>query len=169
MRIVDMLLPEFDRESGLTRLLLRCAPETHAEYRPHPRSRTLGELCAHLAHLPAWAPRILSQSEFDLLPADGSGVPVGTFESIPAARAAFDRNAADARDALAAASDGELMAMWSLKREGHTVFTLPRAAVLRTMVFNHAMHHRGQLTVYLRLCDVAVPAIYGPTADSSTG
>jgi uncharacterized damage-inducible protein DinB len=168
MRIADMLLPELDRESGLTRLVLRCAPEAHAGFRPHPRSRTLGELCAHLAHLPAWAPRILSQSEFDLQPPDGSGVPTGTFESIQAARHAFDSNASDARAAIAAASDGELMAMWSLKKEGRTVFVLPRAAVLRTMVFNHAMHHRGQLTLYLRLCDVAVPAIYGPTADTSS-
>ncbi len=166
MRIVDMLLPELDRESGLTRLLLQCAPEAHAGFRPHPRSSTLGELCAHLANLPTWAPRILGQPEFDIQPGDGSAIPIGTFESMPAARAAFDRNAADARAAVAAASDGELMAMWSLKREGRTVFTLPRAAALRTMVFNHAMHHRGQLTVYLRLCDVPLPAIYGPTADT---
>jgi uncharacterized damage-inducible protein DinB len=166
MRIADMLLPELDRESGLTRLLLQCAPEAHAGFRPHPRSRTLGELCAHLAQLPAWAPRILTQSEFDLRPPDGSAIPLGAFESLRAARDAFERNAAEARAAVAAASDGELMAMWSLKNEGRTVFTLPRAAVLRTMVFNHAMHHRGQLTVYLRLCDVAVPAMYGPTADS---
>jgi uncharacterized damage-inducible protein DinB len=166
MPLSDMLLPELDRESGLTRLLLQCAPEAHAGFRPHPRSRTLGELCAHLAQLPAWAPRILTQSEFDLQPPGGGAVPLGTFESIAAAQAAFDRHAAEARAALAAVSDGELMAMWTLRREGRVVFTLPRAAVLRAMVFNHAIHHRGQLTVYLRLCDVPLPAIYGPTADT---
>jgi uncharacterized damage-inducible protein DinB len=167
MKILDTLLSEFDRETGVTRLLLQRAPEASSAFRPHPRSRTLGELAVHLATIPRWTAPILRSTEFDLHPPDGPAPDLRPpFESIARARVDFDRHVAEARAVLAAAADAELLVIWTLKDAGRTQFTLPRLAALRNFVLNHAVHHRGQLSVYLRMIDVLLPAIYGPSADS---
>ena len=168
MKIAEMLLPEFDHETAVTRLLIQTAPEPRMSWGPHPRARTLGELCLHLASLPLWGVRVMQLTTFDLTPPDGiDPFPRHSFASKQATIAAFDDHAAQARAVIADASDPEFLVPWILKDAGHVVFTMPRLAVLRSLVLSHMVHHRGQLTVYLRLCDVALPPIYGPSADTA--
>ena len=162
MALVDALLPEFDHEMATTRTVLERVPQDKFDWKPHAKSFSLGALAAHVATLPTWGTETLTRSEID----------VGTTQQPPTALpsrqevlATFDRSVAGARAALAGRTDAELMAMWSLKRGGRTLFTMPKAAVLRSFVLNHLVHHRGQLTVYLRLLDIPVPSIYGPSAD----
>lgn len=166
MPMAQALLPEFDHEMALTRTVLERIPEEKVAFRPHAKSWTLGELGVHLANLPVWAVFTLAQSELDLAPPGGPALQSPRFESAAATVRQFDENVARARALIAAAGDADLMTPWSLKRGGATILSLPRAAVLRSMVLNHMIHHRGQLTVYLRLCDVPLPPIYGRTADA---
>lgn len=166
MRIVDTLLAEFDHESGVTRTLLERVPEDKAAWKPHEKSYTLAQLALHLAELPTWIPETLRRSEFDMNPPGGTPQPRPSWKSRAELLASFDRNVAGAREALASTADAELGAPWTLRNAGHMLFTMPKGGVLRTWVFNHSVHHRGQLTVYLRLCDVPLPMVYGPTADT---
>lgn len=163
--IRDALLPELDQELASTRQLLALVPEVKTGYRPHAKSWTLGELSLHLANLLSWLPGTLTQTELDLAPPGGPAWKPPTFESAAANLALFDRNAKAARAALAEASDADLAVPWTLKKAGQALFTMPRAACVRSFVMNHLIHHRGQLTVYLRMCDVPLPSVYGPTAD----
>jgi uncharacterized damage-inducible protein DinB len=163
--IRDALLPELDQELASTRALLASVPEAKTAFRPHPRSWTLGELSLHLANLLTWLPMTLKTSELDLDPPAGPRFVPPRFESAAATLRMFDETARAARAALAAASDADLAVPWTLKKRGQAMFTLPRAACVRSFVMNHLIHHRGQLTVYLRMCDVPLPPIYGPTAD----
>jgi uncharacterized damage-inducible protein DinB len=168
MKIAEMLLAELDHEAAVTRLLIEGAPESRVSWTPHPKARSLGELCLHLAQLPLWGVRVMQQTTFDLTPPDGADpIPRPPFVSPQATVAAFDEHVKQARAVIATASDPEFLAPWTLKDAGHAVFTMPRLAVLRSLVLSHMIHHRGQLTVYLRLCDVSLPPIYGPTADSA--
>ena len=161
--IRDALLPEFDHEMGTTRRLLDRVPEGELAWKPHAKSMSLGELSAHLANLPAWGAAILESPMFDL---DSLGNRRAT---LPESRAAllqdFDSKVATARARLAERTDAEMLAAWTLKKGGQVVFTMPRISAVRTFVMNHSVHHRGQLSVYLRLLEVPLPAIYGPTAD----
>jgi hypothetical protein len=165
MPIAQSLLPEFEHEMATTRALLERVPEDRAAWKPHARSTGLGALAAHVAFLPSMAPRAIALDELDMSPPGRPYTPPG-FTSTAALLADFDRHVADARAAIAGAADGHLMLPWSLKNAGRTIFTLPRVAVLRSFVLNHIIHHRGQLSVYLRLLDVPLPSIYGPTADT---
>lgn len=165
MAIRDALLPEFDQELATTRTLLGLVPETRTSFRPHPKSWTLGELSLHLANLLTWLPSTLSATELDLDPPGGPRFVPPKFESAATTLRVFDENARAARTALAAASDADMQVPWTLKKHGQPLFTLPRVACLRSFVLNHLIHHRGQLTVYLRLVDVPLPPVYGPTAD----
>ena len=162
MPLVDALLPEFDHEMTTTRKVLERVPAERFEWKPHPKSYSLGALATHLANLPTWGTETITKSEIDLpaVQQPGTSLP-STMEVL----AAFDMNVAAMRAALTGKSDAEMLALWSLKRAGKTLFTMPKAAVLRSFVFNHLIHHRAQLGVYLRLLDVPVPAVYGPTAD----
>jgi uncharacterized damage-inducible protein DinB len=162
MALVDALLPEFDHEMTTARTVLERVPEAKLDWKPHVRSFSLGVLATHVAMLPTWATETLTRGEIDLDPNQASPSALSSRGDL---LAAFDKNVADARAALAGKTDAELLAMWSLKRGGRTLFTMPKAAVLRSFVMNHLVHHRGQLTVYLRLLDVPVPSIYGPSAD----
>lgn len=166
MSIADALLPEFDREMGVTRRLLERVPDGQFAWQPHPTSMTLGRLTEHLAELPQWVGVAVGQSSFDM--AEGRRPegyqPPATRD---AALAMFDANVTSARAALAGKGDAELMAPWSLLRGGHQVFTMPRAGVLRAFVMNHIIHHRGQLSVYLRMLGVPMPSIYGPSGDEA--
>jgi uncharacterized damage-inducible protein DinB len=165
MPLRDSFLAELDHELATTRRLLASVPEDKTGFRPHPKSFTLGELSLHIAFLLSWIPMTLKGTELDLAPSSGQTFVPPRFESAAATLKLFDENARAARAALGSASDADLMVPWTLKRRGQTMFTMPRAACLRSMAMNHSVHHRGQLTVYLRLCDVPLPPVYGPTAD----
>ena len=164
---VDFYLPEFEHEMKTTRAVLARVPEAKAEWRPHPKSRPLGELAQHVANLVGFAELIVRQTERDVAPIGAPPVVTVPFTTSTALLASFDANVVSARAAIAGATDAELMVPWSLKRGGIPFFTLPRAAVLRSFLLSHLIHHRGQLSVYLRLLEVPVPPIYGPTADES--
>ena len=161
MTIADSLLPEFDRETTVTRLLLERVSEAHAAWRPHLTSRSLGELAMHIAQIPTWASITLERKEFDSNPAEGQVQTAAAFESSRQLLQLHDANVAAARALLVRASDGEFMVQWTLKSGGKTLYSMPRFAVFRSFVLNHAVHHRGQLTVYLRLLDVRIPNVYG--------
>jgi uncharacterized damage-inducible protein DinB len=161
MSIGQSLLPEFDQEMAGTRKSLERVPEGKTEWKPHPKSMTLGRLAGHLAELPVWIVETMQRDELTL---DGSFKPF--ISSSPAELLAmFDAKVAEARALLAKATDEDFMKPWSLIAGGQKVFTMPKIAVVRGMVLNHIIHHRGQLTVYLRLNDVPVPSLYGPSAD----
>ena len=165
MSMADFLVGEFDHEAGSTRKVLERVPEQFVEWAPHPKSKSLGELANHIAGLPVWVGRILQSAEYDFL-APGAPTPgIRPWESKAALLEKHDKNVADARALMAKTTDAQFLEKWSLKRGGEAMFTLPRIAVLRSMVFSHTIHHRGQLTVYLRLKDVPLPGVYGPSAD----
>jgi len=161
MPLVDALLPEFDHEMTTTRKVLERVPEDKFNWKPHAKSFSVGELATHVANLPTWGTETLTKSEIDL----AGGQRVAALASKAELMAAFDRNVAATRAALTGKTDAELLAIWSLKRGGKTIFSMPKTAVLRSFVLSHLIHHRGQLSVYLRLLDVPVPSIYGPSAD----
>jgi uncharacterized damage-inducible protein DinB len=167
MSIAQSFLPEFDHEMATTRRLLERTPEANADWQPHPKSMTLSKLAIHLATLPMWGTMTVRASEFDMNPPEGQSFKPPTWAGHAALLATFDAAVKEAREAIAGASDAELMAPWALKNGGHVVFSLPRVAVLRSFMMNHIIHHRGQYSVYLRLNDVPVPSIYGPTADEA--
>jgi uncharacterized damage-inducible protein DinB len=161
MALNQALLPEFDHEMQTTRRTLERVPEDKLGWKPHQKSMTLGGLATHLATINHWVDATLGMDSFDV-----AGVPPNPeLKSRAEILAAFDENVASARKKIAAASDTELMKPWSLLAGGKAMFTLPRIAVLRSFIMNHSIHHRGQLSVYLRLNDVPVPSIYGPSAD----
>jgi len=161
MSLVDALLPEFDHEMTTTRKLLERVPEEHFDWKPHIKSTSLGGLATHLAGLPNMGKIALTQAELDI----GSAAPRPPASSRAELLKTFDQHVAEVRGILTEKTDGELMAPWTLKREGHTMFSMPKASVWRSFFLNHLIHHRGQLSVYLRLHDVPVPSIYGPSAD----
>jgi uncharacterized damage-inducible protein DinB len=166
MSIAETLLPEFDLEMRNTRKLLEIVPEADASWRPHPKSYPLGDLAAHLATLPLWGRLTIELPELDLGTPANASVARLEFTTTKDVVRHFDENVRGARAALAGASDEAMWTPWSLRNRGATIFTLPRMAVLRAFVLSHMIHHRGQLTVYLRLRDVPLPPIYGPTADA---
>lgn len=159
--ISQSLLGEFDLEMSHARKTLERVPEGRADFRPHPKSMTLGRLAGHLGEIPMWALMTLSQDELDLSGGGGGAVMTSRQETL----AQFDENLQKARARLAACSDADMMKTWSLKMGDRVLMALPRVAVLRGFVMNHMIHHRAQLGVYLRMNDVAVPSIYGPSAD----
>lgn len=152
---------DFETEMQQTRRLLERIPDDRLDWRPHEKSWTLGMLATHVAQLPFWALGILQADEFDLA---GMGR-MQELTSSEARLAHFDGLVAQVREALAATTDGAMMAPWTLKRGDHVIFSMPRLAVLRTSGLNHIIHHRAQLTIYLRMLDVPVPGLYGPSAD----
>lgn len=163
--IGQSLLPEFDQELASTRKTLERVPEGLPDFRPHPKSMSLGRLAGHLAEMPGWALVTLGQDELDMNPPGGSGFSPTVMSSRAELLAKFDQDAANARRVLAGTTDGVMLQNWTLKNGGHVVWTAPRVTVLRSFVMNHMIHHRAQLGVYLRMNDVAVPSIYGPSAD----
>jgi uncharacterized damage-inducible protein DinB len=162
MSIVDGLLSEFDHEMTTTRKVLERVPEDKFEWRPHERATALGDLAQHVATIPMWGSMTVNQTE--LVFGDRQPERFGTRAEI---LAAFDKNAADTRAALIGKADAEFMVPWSLKAGDKTLFSMPRIVVWRSFVMSHLIHHRGQLTVYLRMLDVRVPSIYGPSGDES--
>jgi uncharacterized damage-inducible protein DinB len=159
------LLPEFDHEMATTRRTLERVPADKLGWKPHEKSMTLGRLATHIAEMPGWAMPTLNRESLDLAPPGAPPYQPVSKDTVADIVAYFDENVAAARAAIAAASDESLMQSWSLLMGGNAVFTMPRIAVLRSMIVNHVIHHRGQLSVYLRLNDAPVPSIYGPSAD----
>jgi uncharacterized damage-inducible protein DinB len=164
MALKDALLPEFDHEMGTTRRLLERVPQSDFAWKPHEKSYTLGELAGHVAFIPHWIDLIADADQFD----------VSTLSREARARApesaerllqTFDANAMTARRRIDELGDSALTARWTLRNGTHAIFSMPRAAVIRNLVMNHLIHHRGQLSVYLRLRSVPLPPLYGPTAD----
>ena len=159
------VLPEWDQEIPKTRTCLERIPAGDLDRGPHPKSMTFRHLGTHLANIPNWGHLTLLDDHFELEPPGGESTRVEPRASVEAILEWFDTAAAKARAAIVAATDEAWHGEWSLKHGGHVLFTLPRVAVFRNMVMNHLIHHRGQLSVYLRLHDVPVPALYGPSAD----
>lgn len=164
MSAIAALLPEFDHEMGTTRRLFERVPASDFGWAPHEKSYTLGQLVAHLANLPRWAQIACETSAFDAAAAGEAARPAVP-ESVAELLMRFDANVSAARARIAEQTDASLAAPWTLKQGAHQIFTMPKSSVLRSFVLNHLVHHRGQLTVYLRMRDVPVPAVYGPTAD----
>jgi uncharacterized damage-inducible protein DinB len=166
MPVIDALLPEFDNEMANTRRALERIPDEKFDFRPHPKSNTMRWLASHIANIPTWAKMTMESDSFDVQPPAGAATgQTPQASSREELLAVFDKNVAASRAALAASSDQAMFSPWSLLKGGQTIFTMPRVAVLRGMIMNHLIHHRGQLTVYLRLNDIPVPALYGPSAD----
>ncbi|MBP1636164.1 MAG: DinB superfamily protein [Acidobacteria bacterium] len=163
MAMKDALLPEFDHEMAVTRKVLERVPDEKFAWAPHEKSMTLGRLAGHIADIPSWVKETLTRDSIDL---SGDYTP-----NVPATRAqvleTFDRMVAEARPLIDATTDAQFMSMWTLKSKDQEMFSAPKAAVLRSFVFSHLVHHRGQMTVYLRLTGVPVPSIYGPSADEA--
>jgi uncharacterized damage-inducible protein DinB len=158
------MLPEFDHEMANTRKTLERIPEDKLDWKPHEKSTTMRGLATHLSNLVSWAGLVIEKDQFDAAP-EGKPLRTKPVESVQETLETFDRNVAAARAAIQSASDEHLTKPWTLLAGGRTIFTQPRAGVLRGMIMNHTIHHRAQLSVYLRLNDVPVPALYGPSAD----
>ncbi len=160
---LDVLLSEFDAEMALARDVLARVPDEALAWRPHERSFSMSELATHVALLPRWGQSILERSGYDL--GQGADVPPRAETSRDRILELFDRNLGDVRARLRRLSAPELAEPWTLSRGGHVVMSMPRLAAVRRFLMNHLVHHRGQLTVYLRLQNVPLPPMYGPSAD----
>ena len=161
MSIADTLLPEFDQEMASTRRIIERVPDDKPDWKPHPRSFSIAHLAQLLAWMPGWIGQALTSTELDL----GSGGGYSN-EMTDALLALFDENVRKSRAAIASSKDADYDVAWSLKMKGNVLFTAPRGVIVRQHI-SHLSHHRGQMTVYLRLLDIPVPSIYGPTADES--
>lgn len=167
MTLSEMLLPEFDQEMASSRKVLERVPADKFNWRPDEKSGTMGWLASHVATLSRLATSVINTESYDFAP---GGVPTrkpAAPESNEQLLAQLDETAAEARAAIAGASDEHLLKPWSLLTNGHVLFTMPRFACIRSAMMNHVIHHRGQLTVYLRLNKIPVPGLYGPSADES--
>lgn len=159
MTFAETFLPEFDQEMATTRRLLERVPDGKGDWKPHPKSFSLAHLAQLVARMPGWQTMTITQTTLDL--SSGAGY---SNETTATLLAEFDKNVAEARTVIANAADADLAVQWSLTMGDRTLMTLPRVVVVRQNM-SHLVHHRGQLTVYLRELDVPIPCIYGPTAD----
>ena len=162
MALSETMLPEFDHEMATTRKVLERVPDDKLTWKPHDKSMALGRLAGHVADLPRWVNRAVEETVVEIETVRAQAYTASSREDL---LQTFDRNVAGARKALAGAADAHLGQTWSLKAGGQVMRSMPRAAAVRSVFMNHLIHHRGQLSVYLRLNDVAVPPIYGPSAD----
>lgn len=163
MSIAEKLLPELDQEMTTTRRLIERVPSDKGEWKPHPKSFSLGHLAQLVATMPGWLTQMVRDPEIDL------GRQAGySYETTKTLLEMFDTKVREAREQIAAAKDSTFDEPWSLKLNGQVLLTQPRGEAVRQTI-NHLVHHRGQLTVYLRLLDVPIPSIYGPTADEKWG
>ena len=165
MALSDAFVAEFDHEMEGTRKTLERVPDGKFDWKPHEKSYTMQALASHLANIPSWMAMTLNQDSLDIMPEGKSA-----FNTPQAADTAellkfFDENVAEARKILAGTSDETFMQNWTLLAAGKEVFTMPKVAVVRAFIFSHMIHHRAQLGLYLRMNDVPVPALYGPSAD----
>jgi uncharacterized damage-inducible protein DinB len=164
MALSDTLIPEYDMETSTTRRVLERLADDQLGWKPHEKSMSLGRLSTHLAELASLGQRVLGSDSFDIA---GGGYQPQTLGSRDEILALYDKNVAATRAALASMSDQELLSPWTFRRGEQTIFKAPKIAALRTLMINHSIHHRGQLTVYLRQTGSLVPSVYGPSADES--
>jgi len=162
MRIVDSFLSEMDQEAGATRRLLERLPEDKLSWKPHPKSMSLGKLAMHTARINGFIAGMGAKDTFEMAP-----VPEPEPTTKAEILAAFEKSLADAKGLLNQVDDARALANWSMTMGGKTMMTMPRAALYRVIMCSHQYHHRGQLTVYLRLLDVPLPSVYGPSADEN--
>lgn len=165
MSISEVFLAEWDQEVAATRRLLERVPTDKLDWKPHEKSYTLRQLAGHLAQLHGWTGITLKVDEFDVNPPEGGDYPKPSLESTDDILELFEQSSTEGREVLAATSDETFGETWTFKNGGETVFAAPKAGVLRRFVMNHVVHHRGQLTVYLRLLEVPLPQTFGPSAD----
>lgn len=163
MRMVDILLGEFLYEASQTRKVLERIPSDKGDFKPHDKSMTLAKLASHIADLANWTGYTLNSTELDL-GADG-GYTWEQFSSTERLLELFDKNVAATKASFESATEEQLGVNWTLRAGSHVIVTMPRGQIIRSLCFNHTVHHRGQLTVYLRLVGVPVPGMYGPSAD----
>jgi len=161
MSIIDSIAAEFDHEAGLSRRLLERVPEEKFDWKPHEKSMTMGRLSSHVAEVPQWLAVVMELDVFELDPAQKSFNTASRSELLES----FDDSVKAAKEKMKGVSDEKMMGIWEMKAGGKTIVKMPRVAVLRSFILNHMIHHRGQLSVYLRLNDIPVPSIYGPSAD----
>lgn len=159
----NFLLPEFDHEMAVTRRLMERLPDDAFDWRPHSRSFSLAELATHIAMLPKWGRSILDRAGYDL--SDSDGTRPAACASRSAVLDALDTNVSEVRDRLAGMVSAEFETPWTLRRGTQILMEMPRYAAFRRFLLDHMIHHRGQLSVYLRLRDVPLPPLYGPSAD----
>lgn len=163
--MVRRTLGDLDNELATTRRVLERVPDAHGDWKPHPKSMSLMEMASHVASLLGWGTAILTSDGMDF----AQSPPPSKAGSREELLARFDENAARLRELLAAADDPTLLGTWTGRNGDRVVIALPRIAMMRAMIVNHMIHHRGQLSVYLRLNDVPLPMMYGPTADERMG
>jgi uncharacterized damage-inducible protein DinB len=169
MPINQAFLSEFDQEMASTRKALERVPEDKFAWKPHPKSGSMIWLAGHVVNIPGWAKETIQQDALDLAPGGKAPAPPPPPKTKKELLDLFDKNVAAGRAALAAAGDdAHWMKSWSLLSNGQTILSMPRVAVMRSFVMNHLVHHRAQLIVYLRLNDVPVPGMYGPSADETS-
>jgi len=161
MALADAIRQEFDSEAPVTRRVLERVPLDRRDWKPHPRSMSLGQLAAWLAHAPGWAAGVLIEDAFDA----STWTPFAAPEKSAELVGTFDAGAEAARQAMARLDDAAARGNWSFVFQGKPMLTLPRIGFLRLFLLSDAIHHRGQMSVFLRLLDVPVPSIYGPSAD----
>jgi uncharacterized damage-inducible protein DinB len=168
MTLTNLFLQELDREAVKTRKALEQVPEGKADWTPHPKSMPLGYLSLLIAIIPDWISKIIELDELDIAPKDAANRRPQAPQSRAELLAAHDRSLESARAALTKTTDAHLQTTWRLLAAGNVVAEMSRYVAIRDTVLNHLAHHRGQLTVYLRLNDAKVPSIYGPTADDKS-
>jgi uncharacterized damage-inducible protein DinB len=165
MSISDLLLPEFDAEMVTTRRVLERVPDERIEWKPHEKSFPMGHLAQLVAMIPGWTTFVIREHSFDIAPKEKPATAGYRFQPVSDLLALFDKSVAEARPLIAATSDASFAEPWTLMAAGQAVTTMSRYLTLRSFMLNHLVHHRAQLGVYLRLVDVPVPQMYGPTAD----
>lgn len=169
MNIGQSLLPEFDQEMANTRKVLERIPDDKLDWKAHPKSNTIGWVGGHLANIPSWVGITLTTDSLDIAPPGEEPYRAPAPTSVKGILETFDKNVAAGRALLESTPDAEFFKPWSLLATGKTILTMPRIAVLRSFVLNHIIHHRAHLCVYLRLNDIPVPGLYGPSADDEGG
>ncbi|QDT44405.1 DinB superfamily protein [Gimesia alba] len=165
MTIAESILPEFEIEMAGTRKVLERIPDDKLEWKAHPKSNTIGWVATHLAEIPGWVGGTLTQDEWDINPEGGEPYQVPQLNSRQEILDEFDANVAAAKQQLQQTPDEEFGKSWSLLSAGEPIITMPKLGVIRTWVLNHTIHHRAYLCSYLRLNDIPVPGLYGPSGD----
>jgi uncharacterized damage-inducible protein DinB len=161
IQLNEMLIAELDKEAASTRKILGAVPDGQYDYKPHEKSMPLGRLATHVAELPVWASRVLGE-DYDML---ANPLPRPVMENTESLLAFFEERLNASKEALKNTNNEQLQQEWTLRRGEHIVAKGSRYDVMRSFMMNHQVHHRGQLSVYLRLLDVPVPGMYGPSAD----
>jgi uncharacterized damage-inducible protein DinB len=165
MSYSESILPEFDQEMASTRKVLERVPEDKLGWKAHPKSNSIGWNANHLADIPAWVDMAIKHTKLDIAPVGGESYKSPDLKTRQALLELFDSNVAAARKTLASVSDAEMRIPWTLLSGGQEILTMPRVEVIRSFVLNHTIHHRAILCVYLRLNDIPVPGMYGPSGD----